>query len=483
MSNSSRNILIACLVLVIIACACISLVGLGGVTLFIVDRESESGVINTVNTPMLVEATPVATDTIETHATPASTGSADAVPTLGTDELSAEIEREMDEIQDQVTAIRGLQPSSSVERSLLTSEQLREKVINDFFDDYSEEEAFDDAVVLAAFDLLDQDFKLYDFFVELYSEQVAGYYDDETEEMYVVRGSGFQGPERLTYAHEYNHVLQDQNFDIDEGLNYSEEQCELDSERCAAVQALLEGDSTLLEIIWFSLDATEEDQREIFEYYELLESPVYESAPDFMKEDFLFPYQAGQVFVETLYLEGGWDAVNDAYENVPLSTEQILHPEKYPGDRPASVPLPDLLDVLGNEWREVDKGVMGEWYTYLILAFGIDEMARLSENAAMAAADGWGGDMYAVYYDDDGNTTMVLRTVWDSVREAEEFVNQFEIYCFNRFGDPVLSRSGHLEWESNEGYTEFHMDGDETIWIFAPNSLTAHTIWDFLSVP
>jgi hypothetical protein len=483
MSTSSRNVLIACGVLILIACACVSLVGLGGLTLFISDREIVSGEINTVISPVAEEATPVRTDTIETPSIPASTDGGEAVPTLIPDDISAEIEREMDELQQQVIELRGLQSLRPVERSLLTSEQLREKVISDFFEDYSEEEAFGDAVVLAAFNLLDQDFDLYDFFIELYSEQVAGYYDDETEEMYVVRGSGFQGPERLTYTHEYNHVLQDQNFDIEKGLNYSEEQCELDSERCAATQALLEGDSTLLELIWFSLNATEEDQREIFEYYDLSESPIYDRAPDFMKEDFLFPYQAGQVFVETLYLEGGWDAVNDAYGNVPLSTEQILHPEKYPEDRPVNVLLPDLLGVLEDGWREIDKGVMGEWYTYLILAFGLDEMARLSENAAMAGADGWGGDMYAVYYDDEGDTALVLKTIWDADREAKEFKEQFEIYSFNRFGDPVVSRAGHLEWKSEEGYTEFHIDGDETIWIFAPDSITAHTIWDSLSTP
>lgn len=467
MSNSSRNILIACGVLFLIACACVSLVGLGGLSLFITDREILINDINTVITPEVVETIPERTETIEDPSTSDLT----------------KIERGMDEIQEQVIEIRGLQPSRPVERSLLTPEQLREKVINDFFDDYSEEEAFDDATVLAAFNLLDQDFDLYNFYIELYSEQVAGYYDDETEEMYVVMGSGFQGPERLTYAHEYNHVLQDQKFDIEGGLNFSEEQCDLDSERCAAVQALIEGDSTLLEFIWFSLNATDEDQREIFEYYDISESPVYDSAPDFMKEDFLFPYQAGQSFVETLYIEGGWDAVNDAYGNVPLSTEQILHPEKYPDDRPVDIILPDLLEILGDGWREIDKGVMGEWYTYLILAFGLDEMSRLSENAALAAADGWGGDEYVVYYDDDGHTTMVLKTVWDTEQEAEEFMEQFEIYSFNRFGNPVISRAGYLTWESEGTYTEFHLDGDETIWIFAPDSITAQAIWDSLSRP
>jgi hypothetical protein len=384
----------------------------------------------------------------------------------------------MDEIQQQVIELRGLQPNRSVERSLLTPDELREKVVSDFLNDYSEEEASDDAIVMSAFDLLEPDFDLIDFYIELYSEQIAGFYDDDTEEMYVVRGSGFQGPQRLTYAHEYTHALQDQNYDIEKGLKYTDELCESDSEHCAAIQALLEGDASLLELMWFSVHATEEDQREIMDFYEQFKSPIYDSAPEFMKQDFLFPYQYGQEFVQDLYESGGWDAVDEAYVNPPISTEQVLHPERYPDDQPVNVSLPDFSEVFGQGWRELDRGVMGEWSTYLILGFGMDVKERLTEEAAKSATEGWGGDAYVVYYSDDGSTAMVLNTIWDTVQEAEEFSNQFEIYAGERFGDPVVSQSGHLAWDSPEGYNEFYIEGAETTWILAPDSDTAAAIWE-----
>ena len=60
----------------------------------------------------------------------------------------------------------------------------------------------------------------------------------------------------------------------------------------------------------------------------------------------------------------------------PVSTEQILHPEKYPPYKPIPVELPDLSSTLGADWVEIERNVMGEWYTYLILAHGKDASFR-----------------------------------------------------------------------------------------------------------
>ena len=54
-----------------------------------------------------------------------------------------------------------------------------------------------------------------------------------------------------TYAHEYAHVLQDQVYDFEDGLQYTDESCEANSERCAGIQALIEGDAVLSEMQWF----------------------------------------------------------------------------------------------------------------------------------------------------------------------------------------------------------------------------------------
>ena len=308
--------------------------------------------------------------------------------------------------------------------------------MNDFFEETTPEDTRNEVLELSLLGLLDPGFDLDTFYTDLLSEQVAGYYDNETKEMYVV-GEQFGGIERLTYSHEYVHALQDQNYDIENGLHFDDESCELDSERCAAVQALLEGDATLAEMQWLPEYFTPEDYADYFEFYNNFQSPVYDSAPEYMKEDFMFPYTSGQQFVQTLFDQGGWDAVDAAYADVPVSTEQILHPERYPDDQPVKVDLADFTTALGEGWEEIDRDVMGEWWTYLVLAKGLDNAYRLDQETASAAAEGWGGDAYAAYYNSNtGEALLVISYVWDTQNDADEFASALVDYGQQRFGRP-----------------------------------------------
>ena len=374
----------------------------------------------------------------------------------------------MAQIESEVISLRNLQPSGTVTRALLTRSQLREKIETDFFEDYTPEEASEDSIVLAALGLLEPGFDMFNFYQDLLSEQIAGQYDHTTKEMDVVQGVDFGGPERLTYAHEYAHALQDQNFDIENGLNYTDESCEEDSERCAAVQALLEGDASQLELEWFNNFSTNQDLIDIQNFYAEYESPVYDRAPAFLKEDFIFPYTYGQAFVEYLYNLGGWQAINDAYKNVPITTEQIIHPERYPDDKPENIDIPDLTPLLGEDWIEIDRGVMGEWYTFLILAHGLHPEARLADFEAQAASDGWGGDTYAVYFNEQsGSIVLVMHTSWESVNDAGQFYNAFNKHTTARFGAPTDVQTDRIGWDYPGGYTQASTQNQFTTWILS----------------
>jgi hypothetical protein len=386
----------------------------------------------------------------------------------------------MERIQEQVIKLRKLQPTGTVTRTLLTPDELRQHVINNFLDDYTPEDAQEDAIVLAAFGLLEPSFDLRSFYIELYSEQIAGFYDHEDKRMYLVQGESFSGPERMTYAHEYVHVLQDQNYDIQNGLNYSDDACKQDTERCAAIQALLEGDASMTEMQWFLSYASDQERQEIIDFYSDYTSPVYSSAPDFMRADFLFPYDAGQSFVEYLYDHGGWEAVDQAYRNPPVSTEQILHPERYPEDRPVQVTLPDFANSLGEGWKEIDRGVLGEWYTYLVLARGRDPSTQINDERARLAADGWQGDAYVVYYNEASQETiLVLQMEWNDRGEANQFASAFIDYAKKRFGPP----SQRNIWSTLGIYTTFYVNEAITTWILAPNPEIEAQISLLLNLP
>jgi hypothetical protein len=483
MSTTTRRVLISCAIISIAIVCCIGLISLAGISIFTlypptVSEQTLTSEPEDTRTDrpedQLTEPSPPPPDTNPDSDTPNHTPTIEVAPETS---LPVEILTQMDAIQSQVSELRGLQPLEAVNRYLLTPEELRERVINDFMEDYSAEDARDDAIILAALGLLDPQFDLYELFIELYSEQIVGYYDSDTKEMYVIQGTGFSGPERLTYAHEYVHALQDQHYNIDEGLRFEQEYCESNTEYCAAVQSLLEGDASLLEMQWLFTHATNQDIREIQDFYTSYESPVFEAAPSFLSEDFIFPYFYGHAFVEAIYEAGGWAAVEQAYANPPVSTEQILHPERYPDVTPVRVELPDYLPILGNDWRQLDSNILGEWYTYLLLAESLNEEARLDQERSREAADGWAGDYYLVYHLDESNqTVLLLRTIWKNESEARQFSDAFLDYANARFGNQATSRGDIYFWENDQTYSEFALDGMTTTWIFAPDAGIAELV-------
>lgn len=381
------------------------------------------------------------------------------------------LNQEMDQIEQQVVSIRGLQPKNAVKRDLLSTTRLRENVINDFFKDYTAEDAQDDVKELSLLGLIEPAFDINNFYIDLYSEQVAGYYDPETKEMYVISDSTFGAVEKMTYAHEYTHVLQDQTYDLRNGLKINDEYCKDHTEYCAAVQSLTEGDASLSEQIWFVNKASPNEQQEVLDFSRNYKSPVFDSAPYYMKQDFLFPYQQGLDFVMSLFTAGGWKAVDNAYKNPPVTTEQILHPEKYPSDQPVEVSLPDLTSSLGDGWREARRNVMGEWYLRLILGYGLDPQTRLSESVATSAAAGWGGDTYLLYLNDTTDqAAFVMDIRWDTPADATEFWSSLSSYGQLRWGTPVNQSSDAMEWASASfGTVRILFKGQSVIWIIAPD--------------
>ncbi len=131
-----------------------------------------------------------------------------------------------------------------------------------------------------------------------------------------------------------------------------------------------------------------------------------------------------------MYEAGGFEAIDQAWLELPQSTEQILHPEKYlAGEAPQVVELPPLDALLGEEWQLANMDVLGEFYLREYLSLQLD-----SQTAGQAAA-GWGGDYYAVYYQEaEQAVVLALHIVWDTPAEQEEFTDIFEAFARQRMG-------------------------------------------------
>jgi hypothetical protein len=127
-----------------------------------------------------------------------------------------------------------------------------------------------------------------------------------------------------------------------------------------------------------------------------------------------WPYTAGTAFIQARYSDGGTTAVNEALRHLPVSTEQILHPERYPNDTPQPLDVPDLSASLGPGWHDLDVMEVGEAWLQMALALRID--GPVFERST----PGWDGGIYRAWTD-GRQTAVVLRTVWDTPGDAREF--------------------------------------------------------------
>lgn len=372
-----------------------------------------------------------------------------------------------DEIEANVVELRGLPQLEEITPTGLTPEELRARLEADFMEDYSLEESRNDVLTLSAFDFLERDFDLYNFTIDLYTEQIAGFYDPETDEFVVISSDAgsFGVLEQLTYAHEFVHALQDQHFQLDLLSDDT-----LDSETSFALRALAEGDATFAQTLYISEGFfTQEELFEIVAEAGTLDSTVLDSAPPVLAHELEFPYTTGLEFVQTLYSQGGYAAVDEAWNNLPQSTEQIIHPERYmSGDEPQIVSLQPLTDTLGTGWQRIDEDTLGEFYLREYLIQQIDAAA------ADTAATGWGGDQYTVYWNEEAEEiVMVLKLVWDSVADGEEFFAAYEGYPANLFGATVNEQpDGGLCWQGADVICLYQI-GDETMIVRAPDLETA----------
>jgi hypothetical protein len=417
------------------------------------------------------EALAPATSEPETSANPSATASPSAAhDAQATDEALTEVDdpfaAERAAIEASVVAIRELEPKEPVTPLSLTKEELRQRLAEDLLEDYEPQEARHDAIALSAFDFLPADFDLHRFVLDLLTEQIAGYYDPETDEFVIVSDDNSFGiMEQVTHAHEYVHALQDQYYNLE-----LLDEDELESEAAFAVQALAEGEATFVQSQFMVGGYFEPEQ--LFELVEEslnVDTAILDSAPPVIARELEFPYLSGLEFVQALYVQGGYGAVDAAWHDLPQSTEHILHPDRYlAGDAPQLVSVAPLSDTLGAGWQLVDEDTLGEFYLREYLN------QQLERQAVDQAATGWGGDRYAVYWNaDEQSQVMVMKLVWDSPADAAEFDDLYPQYPVGLYaGASQTPVEGGRCWAGGDVLCLFSSES-ETLVVRAPDVDTA----------
>jgi hypothetical protein len=396
-------------------------------------------------------------------------------------QIPQETLNQMREIEAQVSSLRNLETEAEPTVVLLTPTEFEQRITEQFDAARSPQWLSEETSVLLLLGMLPQGADLRTLFLRLYARPMPGYYDMRSGELVLINGRGFKGPQRMAYAREFTHVLQDQHYNLLEGLDLEDDKCLEDPQACAAVNALVQGDAALVEQLWYFSYATEQDQQQLRESSDR-RMPDMTGIPAFMAEDLIFPYREGLKFVQSVYDQKGWPGIERLYRNPPVSTEQILHPERYPADQPLEVDLPNLTKPLTGDWQEVRRQSLGEWYVYLMLAFADNPTWRVGQLAAQQAADGWGGDQYVLLTDpQSGRNALVWVTQWDSETEAYDFWTTFKTYGMKRWQTPLYQGEHQFWWaDTADGSVRMWMDGPYTGLVIAPDEEMASSIVNFL---
>ncbi|MCB9591175.1 MAG: hypothetical protein H6719_00465 [Sandaracinaceae bacterium] len=307
-------------------------------------------------------------------------------------------------------------------------------VITAFVRDQIDAEELERArIFYVAIGLLAPDLAVDELIVRVLGEQIVGYYDPEQSLMVVRedvarelagsrRGSQALGEAEMVIVHELVHALQDQRLGL--GERYEEERS-IDGDNAFAM--LVEGDATLA-MVGHMIGQQGQPLRALTRNTALLRMMIrdspdavrgqeMENAPPIIRIPLVSRYLDGLVFCASLHGRQGWNGVDGAYRTLPVSTEQVLHPERYAAEEaPDAITLPELPELAAAGLVPHEEDTLGELEMGIWFGLGSDTAERDE-----SAAEGWGGDRLRVYRDASGaDTAVVWFTTWDDEGEAQE---------------------------------------------------------------
>jgi hypothetical protein len=339
--------------------------------------------------------------------------------------------RQVAEAVPKIEAAIGLKFKSPPRVEVRSKEQVRAFVTQQFRDPNSLREFNGIEAAYKRLGMVPDTLDLKKFLVDLLAEQIIGYYDPKTKVLYIVSGSPSEAAS-ITITHELVHALQDQYISLD-----STQRIEGQNDRQSAAQAVFEGQAVYEQVatmlggnnVAVNLPGGWDRVRDMIRENQS-SMPVFAAAPIVIQETLIFPYLSGAEFVRNFKDRAGGKAL---YADMPVSTEQILHPSAYFGkrDQPTDITLPPLIGA-----TPTYQNTLGEFETRLFLFQHLND-----QNESVRGASGWDGDRYELFNIGSGSG-IVWATVWDSKVDASEFFDLVNQAVAKRYGVKAASEPG-----------------------------------------
>lgn len=354
-------------------------------------------------------------------------------------------------LQKKLEELRGATFQRDVTVEYQSDEDFRAFLLASLDEQYPPERAEKDSRLLQALGFMPEGYDLRQGLVDAMSSQALAYYDPEQGTFFVLKTEMPASEIDGTVLHELHHALQDQRHDLatlaapferpdfqndDAGLAYKflvegeafyvQMRFMLEQQAGARGLAMLDqaigmyGNSTRRE-----MERMERMQMGMMGDQAKAAVDALEARaklPGYLYHSLVSPYFKGGVAVHQLFKRGGWERIDGLFKELPRSTEQILHPEKAPGndghDVPTRVELPDLSASLGEGWALLTQNTIGELHLRTLFE-------TLEGNERQAAAAGWDGDRVQAY-GKGAETAFAWYLVFDSADDAQEFKSALE---------------------------------------------------------
>lgn len=331
-------------------------------------------------------------------------------------------------ILEDLSRITGWKVEHSVPAQILAKSSFRsymEKQIKDS----NTRELHAEELTLKMFGLVPQDFNLAGETVDLMSEQAAAFYDYRKKRLFVLDSTPDGEEQRMALVHELAHAIADQHHPLGKFMKEGSP----GDDASTARQAVMEGQANWL--TWAYLTLHTGGKPEIPE--RLLDQiassagangpdfPVYTSAPLYIRESLVFPYNQGTRFQDAIFRKLAKSGFDEVFLHPPESTQQILHPDEYFAKREPSIPEPPSLEpVLGKEakqFRVLTDGDLGEFDFSALLRQYVGE-----QEGSEAASHVLGGAFRLYQNKRDKFTVLAYAARWDSGAAARRYFDMYQ---------------------------------------------------------
>lgn len=304
------------------------------------------------------------------------------------------------------------------------------------------------------------------------------------KQIIAIVGFDFSEYQKYSFAQAYSQFIQSQQYP--EEISQFYPACFNLTEQCEINLAIFKGDAAFTAWQWAGQTYDEETLIKLNQTNKkLFYNPIF-SPPPVMEAIRLFPYEYGIKFIDEVYQQSGWEGIKNIYTQLPSTTEQILHPEKYlAGEIGETVNSTNLSDFLSTEWQPIFQGPLGEWKTYLLLYAGTNPGASVDNETAKQAAAGWNGDLIQVFYKPTGESVISAHWKFDTATDKEEFLSALNFYTNQRFAGDVVNLSSISCQDNGNQISCLISKDNDIVWVVGPDSQTVELIlenYNFLQI-